>query len=130
MTELLHEDTYRLAELVTALGGAERLAEDLRGRSGKLRPSKPTRHTGLHQYLWRMARFHAGHDMTMPVTCGWDLSDWLEEQGLRRLGALYDERDKQLTGLLDVVVDKILDILGEDKNKAARRWGRALGVLA
>ena len=62
-------------------------------------------------YVWRMARFHGGADMTMPVMAGvWTHSDPF----------IAD-----LDALADVVAR---EAFGSDL-KAALRWGRALGAI-
>ena len=45
------------------------IADALQGRKGGLRPSKPTTHDGLTQYVWRMARLTLAALMRGSVAC-------------------------------------------------------------
>ena len=100
------------------------LADDLTGRAGGLRPSKPTSN-GLHQYLWRMARFHAGYDTSMPVTAAWWLQDYLDDQGIdASVSGVTDDRGTELTSALEDVVDDLLVRLGENPTRGAARWNQ------
>ena len=47
-----------------------------------------------------------------------------------RVCGVLDDEGQRITDLLDEVTDEVLDALGEDKNAAARQWGRALGHIA
>lgn len=108
---------------------AEELAQRLRARDGRgLRTSKPTTADGLTRWAWRMARFHSGADVTMPVTCYFDLQNWADVQapGASVCGIL-NEQGKALTAELDRLVDQVLEILGCDRFAAARRWAPLLG---
>lgn len=105
------------------------LYDALTGRSGGLRPSKPTTHDGLTQYVWRHAQFHSGRNTKMPVTAAWWLQDYLEEQDIDTdavavSGILTDE-GKAVRRDLALVVDTVLDYFGLDNTKAARRWKQA-----
>jgi hypothetical protein len=95
----------------------------VKGRKG-LRSTKP-KGFGFAAYVWRMARFHSGADMTMPVTCEFDLANWADHsytKGDREaFKALREEGDK--------MADRVCKDLGLDDKAAARRWGRALGYL-
>ncbi len=107
----------------------EHLVRTLTGRKGGLRPSKP-KYNGLYAYIWRMARFHSGADMTMPVMCGFDLQDYLDEHGIPgKVAMLLDEPGKAIANEADALAERVLAQLGIDSNVAARRWGRALGYL-
>ena len=117
-------ETARLKEaLISDLNSNQYYVDRLTGRSGGLRPSKPTaKHdTGLVQYLWRMARFHAGHDTSMPVTASFDLTRWVEDV-LEREVSCTDAVIRRIEKELESVIDVVLVKLGEDPTKAARRW--------
>lgn len=60
-------------------------------------------------YVWRLARFHGGEDMTMPVTADMVLRShpWKPE--------------------LDKMADDVAAVAFGTNMAAARRWGRALG---
>lgn len=102
------------------------LEQALTGRSGGLRPSKPTTHDGLTQYVWRMARFHSGADMTMPVMATFWLQDYLNNGGheVKVTGILDDDGKALLSGLEDVT-SAILLRFGLSDKKAAKRYKRA-----
>ena len=80
----------------------------IKGRKG-LRSARPKDHRAY--YVWRMARFHGGVDMTMPVMAS------VEIHG--------DPFRKELDAIADNMAKKYF---GSDL-KAARRWGRAFGIL-
>jgi len=85
----------------------------IKGRKG-LRSAPPKGNTILCErayYVWRMARFHGGKDMTMPVCAG------LKVHG--------DSFVKEL----DAMADKVAKESFGSNMTAARRWGSALGYL-
>jgi hypothetical protein len=91
-----------------------------------LRASRPTKLSGMHQFVWRMARFHSGQDASMPVTAFWWLQDWIDEQMLdASVSGISDDAGKELTQILDDLADDVLRIYGLDPNGGARRWARA-----
>lgn len=109
----------------------DHLVDRLTGRNGGLRPSKPTAagDDGLTQFVWRMARFHSGHDPKMPVTAHWWLSSWMDDHGIdASVSGIMDDDGKDVTSALDDVVDNVLDELGESKFGAVAAWGPALGL--
>jgi hypothetical protein len=84
---------------------------------GKLRASmvSPLRKDGVEKnrayYVWRMARFHGGVDVTMPMMAGFCV-----------MGDPY--RDE-----LDALADKVSkENFGSDL-RGAMRWGRAFGMI-
>jgi hypothetical protein len=97
--------------------------ENVKGRKG-LRTQKP-KNCGFSAYVWRMARFHGGIDMTMPVMCEFDLANYADHS--------YTKGDKDqfkaLRTVADQMADNVCKDLGLDNTRAARRWGRALGYL-
>ena len=62
-------------------------------------------------YVWRLARFHGGADMTMPMTADMLISG--------------DPFKKELASMAEVVAKATF---GTDK-AAAFRWGRAFGMI-
>ena len=102
------------------------LTDRLTGRDGGLRPSKPTAQgdDGLTQYVWRMARFHAGHDMRVPISAAFDLAGWLESQLGRKVHTI-DQGLRDAEKTLDPVVNTILLRLGHSPYQAALRYRRA-----
>lgn len=81
-----------------------------RGKNkGTLRASAPGKGHGREYYVWRMARFHGGKDVTMPMVASICAHDdaWLPE--------------------LDALADWLaIKTCGTDR-AAAYRWGNALG---
>lgn len=82
------------------------IADEIKGRKG-LRSTRPK--STRAYYVWRMARFHGGADVTMPVCATMDIAG--------------DPFTKELDILADAVARKVH---GSDM-RAALRWGRALG---
>lgn len=82
---------------------------------GKLRASMTSemkdKEKARAYYVWRLARFHGGKDMTMPV--------------MADLGVRGDPYKDELEKMADEVAK---EYLGTDK-AAALRWGRALGMV-
>lgn len=104
----------------------DELTKALTGRDGGLRPSKPTTHDGLTQFVWRMARFHGGFDMCMPVMAHFWLQDYLDENGFDiKVTGVTTEDGKALTDGLDEVTTEVLARFGLSDKKAALRWQRA-----
>lgn len=62
-------------------------------------------------YVWRMARFHSGKDMTWPVMAQMDIG-----------GDPYREE-------LDAIADKVAQHCFGTNMVAAMTWGKALGVI-
>lgn len=69
--------------------------------------------SGRAYYIWRMARFHGGIDMRMPMSATWGIS----------------KESKEVKDQLDTFADEVAKkYLGSDM-RAAMRWGRAFGVI-
>lgn len=103
----------------------------LRGRYGGLRQSKPEGN-GMLAYCWRIARFNAGHDLTMPVGCFFDLQTEVEKQtgvkypdGPIDVCGIISPGGKRLLDILDFMSDAALTALGMNTSVAARRWAQA-----
>ena len=118
---------------ITEFLNVDEATKALTGRKPGLRPSKPSgkgSENGLMQWVWRMARFHAGHDTTMPMMCDFDLQNWLDAKfGPKVVNILYctsgteaDLAKKEILKELDEFVDKVLVAMGEDRFAAARRY--------
>lgn len=94
-------------------------------RKGKLKTSKP-KSNGLHQYVWRMVRFHTGADLTMPICCQFDLMNWIESHG-----EVWSYCGGELKALEDFIETEVVDVVavavGGNPYIAAQRWGNALG---
>ena len=88
-----------------------------RGKNkGKLKTARPADNSRSIEekrayYVWRMARFHGGVDMTMPVMASCD--------------SAYDPYRADLDELSDRIAR---ESFGSDM-RAAIRWGRALGAF-
>ncbi len=92
------------------------ILKEIMTRQGKFRQSWPSnknvwknRSMARAYYVWRLARFHGGKDVTMPMTAD------LMTRG--------DSWKKELDAMSDVVAKKAF---GTDM-AAAYRWGAALG---
>lgn len=92
----------------------------IKGRKGKLASRPPKRDStdpATYQrqcraaYVWRMARFHGGVDMTMPT--------------IDPLFVRHDPYHEILDTMADAMARKYL---GSDL-RAARRWGTAMGII-
>lgn len=105
------------------LPSVEELVQKLKGRNSALRPSKPTKENGLVRYIWRMARFHSGADMTMPMSCHFDLKEWCEENNIAFSYVGYrDPEQRELLNAVDARVDEVLVAMNLDTTRAARRY--------
>lgn len=89
-----------------------------RGKNkGTLRASPPAESTSKNTverrayYLWRLARFHGGKDMTMPM-----------------MAELFTRNDPFKAELNEMSDRLAKECFGTDK-AAARRWGQALGYF-
>lgn len=78
----------------------------IRGRKG-LRTTAPKNDWRAY-YVWRLARFHGGEDMTMPMTA-----------------TLMSRNDPYLEDLNTMADEMAKKYFGSDM-KAARRWGQAM----
>ncbi len=93
-----------------------------RGRTaGQFRRSRPTlpEDGGVYgaAYVWRMIRFHAGHDMHLPIAATWYVGVWAST-----------EATKTVIDTLDTLTDTIgAQLFGKaTMMRAAVRWGAAL----
>lgn len=105
----------------------EELVDRLSGRDGGLRSSKPDtdRDNGLIQYVWRTARFHGGHDTSLPVTAGWWLQEYLDDHGIEvSVSGVLDDEGKRITTELEEVAEEVLIELGENPDRGAARWAK------
>lgn len=106
----------------------DHIVDRLEGRNGGLRPSKPTAQgdTQLLQFIWRMARFHAGYDPSRPVMAHSWLQVYLDDHEIdASVSGILDEDGKAITSYLEDVVDEVLDAFDEDPAAGARRWKKA-----
>jgi hypothetical protein len=102
---------------------------NLKGRNG-LRASKP-KTNGFDQYVWRMVRYHAGIDRCMPITCDWDLTDYVESFVGKRPTYGTPERElytsivNDVRKIADNYVDKVSQHYQLDSYTMARIWKQA-----
>jgi hypothetical protein len=74
-----------------------------------------------------MARFHAGYNTSMPVTCAWWLDEYLEDHDIdASVSGILDDEGKAITSKLDEIVVDILKELGENPGRGADRWAEVL----
>lgn len=86
----------------------DEILKAIRGRKG-LRSARPRDRRAY--YVWRLARFHGGADVTMPMNVMYenDGDPWLKE--------------------LDELADAVAKHVFGTTMAAAHRWGRALGYV-
>lgn len=91
------------------------------GKGLKLLSNKPE--DPYYAYVWRMARFHSGEDMRMPMGAFWDLSEGIRSDFEISIGFyLIDDSRKKVLDLLDDLADKLLKRIGYSTNRAAIHW--------
>lgn len=118
-----NEATTEAAREVAELVDIDELTDALEGRKG-LRTTKPDAN-GLTQYVWRMARFHGGHDTCMPVMAHSWLQGWVDEQDIdASVTGILDEEGKEIRRVLEQATDAVLARLGENPAAGAKRWGQ------
>lgn len=130
-TDTVESDLMQPAQDVIDLVDIDHLKDRLEGRDGGLRTSKPqaANDSGLEQYTWRMARFHAGADPSMPITASWWLQEWLDENNIdASVAGLKDDAGDEITDVLDVVAKCIIAEWGYDPERGIGRWQRAFGL--
>lgn len=84
----------------------DKILAEIKGRKG-LRSARPKE--ARSYYVWRMARFHGGVDVTMPVMADLELG--------------RDPFKKEL----DEIADQVAKVAFGTDMAAANRWSRALG---
>lgn len=99
----------------------EEVLKQCRGRKG-LRTSKP-KDSGFSAYVWRMARFHSGLDIHLPMMAEFDLANWADHSYVSGDHQAYRNLKKQA----DQMVDRVCQDLGLSNLEAAHRWARAYG---
>lgn len=97
-----------------------------RGKGGSIKSNKPK--DGVMAYIWRMARFHNGTDVTMPMMCSFDLGKGIEAlTGIPLCISLIRPNVRKVLDFCDVMADELVAATGGNKNAAALRWGQAFG---
>lgn len=117
-------------KLIAAMPSYESILAACKGRKG-LRTGKP-KDCGLTAYVWRMARFHGGADVTMPVMASFDLQNWVDEQmGFRSVSVsgTINDAARAFLAHLDKVAEEIVVATGGNPYATALTWGRALGRI-
>lgn len=93
-------------------------------KEGHLLLVKPV--DGIYAFIWRVARFCSGLDTFIPVTAFLDLEDGLARFGIR----MPDEESLQpLLKHLQEVAHTLVNRSGGDKDAAAVRYGKAVGLI-
>lgn len=91
------------------------------GKGLKLLSNKPD--DPYYAYVWRMARFHSGEDMRMPMGAFWDIAQGIEQDFEVSIGFyLLDDSRKKVLNTLDELSDKLLTRIGYSTNRAAIHW--------
>jgi hypothetical protein len=104
------------------------IRDNILTRKGTLKTS-PYKLDGLQKYVWRMIRFHAGIDVTIPIMCFFDLQNYLEENGISKqevnVCGIINDTGKSLLDELDKLVDSFCIELKLNPFKACQRWHEA-----
>src|SRR5579863_375262 len=87
-----------------------------------LPPQKPL--DGVYAFVWRLARYHSGLAVTIPVTAFWDLED-----GISHLTGLRGGATEEVVEFLEKKAQELVEVIGDDKNAATLRWARIMGRL-
>jgi len=86
------------------------IIDSLKGRGGKLRSTKPKNDLRA-AYVWRMARFHGGKDITLPMMATLDIEGDPYEPELNKVSEMIARR-----------------CFGND-TAGAMTWGKAFGII-
>lgn len=98
------------------------------GKGLKLLSNKPD--DPYYAYVWRMARFHSGEDMRMPMGAFWDIAQGIEQDFEVSIGFyLLDDSRKKVLDILDGLSDKLLTRIGYSTNRAAIHWGSVVAGM-
>jgi hypothetical protein len=108
-----------------------------RGKGQSIKTGKPTKHSPIYAYIWRMARFNSGADLTLPVMASFDLQDGLGEICPSfRTGENRDrtpeqrEADRKVgkvaADLLDALSMVCVKLVKGDALAGAKRWHKAI----
>ena len=98
-----------LAAIFTSRGGTRRLRSAV---------SPAMRDVYGAEYVWRMARFHGGADVTMPVTCFYSVG----------CHGIIDAGARAVLDVLDPIADEVAKEAFGTNLGAAARWAPLLGV--
>jgi len=104
-------DEGEIVRVITTRNGLACKAPELRGAAYReATPAQKLLHYRAY-YVWRMARFHGGKDVRMPV-----------------MASVHAEHDPYLP-TLDAMADAVAVRFLGTKFAAAARWGSALGLI-
>jgi hypothetical protein len=129
----LHYDSPIPQDIVDAIYKhctVERLVRECspRGTGKGLKTNKPK--DGICAYVWRMARFNGGFDMSLPMMADFDLTNGVEElTGLHVCFGLTKHNRREVLDTLEKLSILLLLKLGIDPTAGTRRWGKAFGIL-
>lgn len=94
----------------------------IRGRGESIKNNKPT--DGVYAYVWRMARFNGGKDISIPITTFYDL-----EIGIKQVTGHAVGQPKAVCCWLNKWSQELVKQVGGDPLTGTLRWGRALGLV-
>lgn len=97
------------------------LLDACRARGGRLRTHRPAE--AIQHFVWRLARFHSGADVTMPVMS-------YVEIGCGGLTPPAGSPKRATLDALEAIADGIAKELGGTNMAAALKWGRAFGRIS
>jgi len=84
--------------------------------------------TGLEKYIWRMAVFYSGRNLSIPVTYSWKLQNWIDENISEDISvtSILEEKDKKFLREVDKMAIELLDELNISSNKASLEYNNKL----
>lgn len=94
----------------------------VRGKKEKLKTNMPK--DGIAAYVWRMARFHGGIDVSLPMTIHFRLANQIEKdipESKFQCG-IFGAFETNIMNKLDDLADKCLDRLNMNPFKALSAW--------
>lgn len=128
--DLTDEQTAEVLSKLEAHLSVENMIKECtpRGKGGAVKTNKPK--DGAMAYVWRMARFHNGADTTMPMTAFWDLGKGIEAlTGIPLSIAIIRPNVRIVLDRCDQKADALILATGGNPFKAAKVWGRAMGMI-
>ena len=124
-TELFNQLLEAVKPKIVDVEALKRAVFSTRGkRKGLVKTGKPKEY--LYAYIWRMARFYSGDDVTLPMTADYDLVWGLRElTGNDALSSYTHPEVRQIAKELDAVAEQLLVNQGIPL-RGLGRWAQAI----